>query len=357
MALSNLEDYQQPGGKGTNHVVDERFEVLLKEGANTPADSDVETLKLPDYFDPKMFRLGQLIFQNNIFTMMIAKLSGLLTLLAVPSILDILIFTKQSGTPCTAFRRYVSTILHTFVWYDKDPLKQAEFFKSLHNVRKKHCIISQRSSQAGLRRISQLDMALTQFGFVGFTLLSGDQLGVVATIDELNGLVHFWRVIGYVLGMEDKYNLCNGSSIECQALCRRLLDDVFLPYFSTKNKKFDLMGRILIEGLWPVNPYLDPKAFTAFTFHLAVSSATNNNHSVVIDTSTMSSYSRFILNLQLLVHKYLMPPTYWWSKYCRTFFNALMRLSIFLTENFPLLAYRVFTERKSHINIYKFHYE
>lgn len=42
------------------------------------------------------------------------------------------------------------------------------------------------------------------------------------------------------------------------------------------------MGRILLEGLWPVNPHLDPKAFTAFTLHLAVSAATNNNHSVVI---------------------------------------------------------------------------
>ena len=67
------------------------------------------------------FKLGQQAFYNNVFAMMIAKLSGLLALLAIPSILDILIFTKQSGTPCTAFRRYVSTILHTFVWYEKQP--------------------------------------------------------------------------------------------------------------------------------------------------------------------------------------------------------------------------------------------
>ena len=65
--------------------------------------------------------------------------------------------------------------------------------------------MSRRCSEAGLRRITQADMALTQFGFIGFTLLSGDQLGIKATDEELNGLVHFWRVIGYMLGMQDKY--------------------------------------------------------------------------------------------------------------------------------------------------------
>ena len=76
--------------------------------------------------------------------------------------------------------------------------------------------------------------------------------------------------------------MCSGSVAECRALCRRLLDEVFLPCLAQKNEKFDLMGKVLIEGLWPINPYLDPKAYTAFTLQLAVSTTTNNNHSVVI---------------------------------------------------------------------------
>lgn len=48
-------------------------------------------------------------------------------------------------------------------------------------------------------------MAITQFGFIGFTLMSAEQLGVKATEEELEGIVHFWRVIGYMLGMEEKY--------------------------------------------------------------------------------------------------------------------------------------------------------
>lgn len=94
---------------------------LLHEGSEIPADAESATITVPDYFDEEKFRLGQEVFEKNIFTMMIAKLSGLLVLLAVPSVLDILRFTKQSGTPCMAFRRYAATILHTCIWYKSVP--------------------------------------------------------------------------------------------------------------------------------------------------------------------------------------------------------------------------------------------
>lgn len=81
---------------------------------------------LPDYYDPIKFRIGQNVFKKNIFTMMIAKLSGLLLLLTVPSILDILKFTRQSGNPCAAFRRYAATILHTCIWYKNSPDEDSE---------------------------------------------------------------------------------------------------------------------------------------------------------------------------------------------------------------------------------------
>jgi hypothetical protein len=111
---------------GVFTAVDERFERILKEGANVPSDSDVETLELPDFFDPELFCLGQTIMQKNYFAMFVAKLAGLISLFAIPSILETLIFTKQSNTPCKAFSRYVSTILHTFIWYHSDPLKQVQ---------------------------------------------------------------------------------------------------------------------------------------------------------------------------------------------------------------------------------------
>lgn len=50
------------------------------------------------------------------------KLIGLLAVLAIPSILKILDYTKESGTSMKAYRRYLATIYHTVTWY-KEELK------------------------------------------------------------------------------------------------------------------------------------------------------------------------------------------------------------------------------------------
>lgn len=60
---------------------------------------------------------GVEVFERNIFTMFSGKMAGLLTLLAIPSIVEVLVLTKQSGEPHKAFRRYVDTIRHMLFWY------------------------------------------------------------------------------------------------------------------------------------------------------------------------------------------------------------------------------------------------
>lgn len=89
--------------------------------------------------------------------------------------------------------------------------------------------------------------------------------------------------------------MCTGSVEETKALCRRLLDEVFLPNIAKRRELFEEMGRILIVGLWPMNPHLDPDAFSAFTFKMALRAARNNNHSIEIGKKK----SRF--NLQKVV--------------------------------------------------------
>ncbi|CAK9814920.1 hypothetical protein ANTQUA_LOCUS8278 [Anthophora quadrimaculata] len=335
-------------------IVETKLKSLLNDGATTHMEFEWLKPELPSFFNEKKFLLGQQMFSNNAFTMMVAKLCGLISLFAVPSIKDVLIFTRKSGSPCAAFRRYVSTILHTWIWYEKRPGVENQFLESLKIVRKKHCVAFRKSFDAGLNRISQLDMALAQFGFMGFTLLGGDYLGVKSSSEELEGMIHFWRVIGSMLGMEDKYNICSGSVEETRALCRRLLDEIFLPSLATNDEDFKKMSRLLIESLWPVNPYMDSNAFIAFMLILASESATNNNHSLKIDLSNLSWYSRFILNLQMMVHKYLLPPVHWWSRFFRTFFNEQMRLAIYLTEKFPFLAFWNYGVKSSYVDIYKY---
>jgi hypothetical protein len=102
-------------------VTEERLRVILEEGVQTSMNFELVKPELPSFYDERKFRLGQQAFYNNVFSMMIAKLCGLVSLLAIRTILDVVMFTKKSGIPCLAYRRYASTILHTLVWHEKDP--------------------------------------------------------------------------------------------------------------------------------------------------------------------------------------------------------------------------------------------
>lgn len=68
-----------------------------------------------------------------------------------------------------------------------------------------HCAASRVSDKSGLGlRVTQKDMALTQFGFVGMLLIRKKELGIVGTIEDEEAIVHFWRTIGYMLGIQNK---------------------------------------------------------------------------------------------------------------------------------------------------------
>lgn len=334
--------------------VEKRFQSLLNDGSNAPVHTNSSDFDLPSFYDPEKFHLGQRAFCNNIFAMLIAKLAGLISLLTIPSVLDVIKFTKQTSTPCLAFRRYISTLLHMFVWYEKEPFKQIEFLKSLKIVRKKHCIVFRRSDKAGISKVSQADMAYAQFGFMGYILLCNEQLGIYTTDEEMEGFVHFWRVIGCTLGMEDKYNVCMETVEETRALCSKILDKVFLTSVINYKKNFDEMGQMLIKGFWPFLPALDPAAFSALTLHLASLADINNNRNIEIDYDSMSFYSKSLFNIELFVLRYLMPTKYWWSVIFRTLFNYLMILAIYLIQHFPLLAYWSFGIKQAKIDIFRY---
>lgn len=347
-----------PDNVSVEDVVEKRLRIILKEGANTLMNYESLKPELPPFYDEKKFRLGQQAFYNNVFSMMIAKLCGLVSLLAISTILNVVRFTKQSGTPCLAYRRYAATILHTFIWHEKNPHgKPNEFLESLKIVRRKHCVAFRRSTEAGIHKPTQLDMALAQFGFIGYTMISGEYLGVKTTSEEMEGVVHLWRVIGSMLGMDDKFNLCAGTVEETRALCLRLLEDVFIPSLAKKNEYFDEMGNAMLQSLWPINFNIEPLAFMTFTLYLASSTARNNNYSIEIDPSNMPFYSWYLFNLQHFVLKYLMRPSAWWSSFFRAIFNFLMRLSIFCTEKYPLLAYWTFGKEYADVKIFHYHFD
>lgn len=78
-------------------------------------------------------------------------------------------------------------------------------WKSLTAVRKMHNSASNRGSNRDFKRISQKDMALTQVGFIGISIVRSKFVGIhEATEEELRAFIHVWRVLGHLLGIEDK---------------------------------------------------------------------------------------------------------------------------------------------------------
>lgn len=68
---------------------------------------------------------------------------------------------------------------------------------------------SKESKKNNLASITQFGMVLTQFGFMGYALIRPQFLGVKNdNKEDLEGFVHFWAVIGSMLGVKDEFNMC-----------------------------------------------------------------------------------------------------------------------------------------------------
>lgn len=99
---------------------------------------------------------------KNRFAVFSGMMTGLIGLLAVPSILDILVGTNQSSTALTSFRRYMATVFHVLNWLRYKPEPGTNSWRSLEAVRKLHLYSSRRTQKMGIGFISQKDMALTR---------------------------------------------------------------------------------------------------------------------------------------------------------------------------------------------------
>lgn len=151
-----------------------------------------------------IFCRAQQVFKQNFFAIFYCMYCGLLAILAIPSILNVLVHTRKSSSDMTAYRRYIRTIYHTLCWFRHDLKPGTTAWKSLETVRKLHFSASRSATKANVGMISQKDMAITQYGFMGFTVLSQRATGVQGTREEMSDYCHFWRVLGHVIGIKDE---------------------------------------------------------------------------------------------------------------------------------------------------------
>lgn len=229
----------------------------------------------------------------------------------------------------------------------------------MESVRKGHIIASKYSEKGKSGFISQRDMALTQFGFMGFIALTPHKLGVQITKDDLEAFVHFWRVLGHMIGIQDKYNLCTDSYKTTQLRLNLILNDIYRPYLEKTDENFMIMAQSLIEGLWCFNPLLDTDAFVYFT--KCISNCKNyiyyESDPRLVDTDILECrklitsytwYTRMILCIQMSAHTFMANfPLFRW------YFNNQVWMAQHIIYWFPFLAIFKFGFKKSYVRILK----
>lgn len=77
-------------------------------------------------------------------------------------------------------------------------------YKTINVILRKHKMSSRRSENAGVGGIHQRDMAITQFAFIGYVLISPKLIGLCNKPQEEEAFIHFWRVIGHMLQISDR---------------------------------------------------------------------------------------------------------------------------------------------------------
>jgi len=283
--------------------------IKMMEGRSILVHTGDIPAEKPEWYDEEKFKKGQQMAEKYYGGILLAHLSSLIMLLFAPSVLKPLIFTGKSETPKKSYRRYIATTVHVMSWYRGDIWREGSGAReSLRQVRKYHSdgaltmnsekmkpivdrvdisqcgpsldrgkpfrhamqkdyssvidcpffdsgistpdVVSW-SPSANLTYFNQADMSGTQFAFIGLIVLYPQKFGLGrATDEEMEGFIHLWRCIGYMLGIEDRFNFCCHDNLrETRAWASDFLDFFVKPMLKISiTAEYEHMGRAVALG-------------------------------------------------------------------------------------------------------------
>lgn len=155
--------------------------------------------------------------------------------------------TGNSKDIPSLYKRYVSTIIHVNSWYEDDIFNpDTKGYKSIRQVRAMHRRVQQLMNERFKVKnvnakehlwMSQYDVALTQFAFIGLAMLWPEKSAMIAaTHEELELINYYWRVLGWLMGMRDEFNACQFDKYEDIREFNRL---IFEHEYKDNYKKFE----------------------------------------------------------------------------------------------------------------------
>ncbi|XP_072945683.1 uncharacterized protein [Epargyreus clarus] len=255
-------------------TVNEFVDGLLNEAHMQPCDDvkadDLELeMQLPAWFDEEQYNNGRRFYRDFALGFGVSMVMGVVSVLAVPSILKVLVGTRRSNSIYTAYKRYISTLKHVDTWFHNELKPGTLAWKSLFTVRSRHLRAGTAATLAGHGMVSQRDLALTLFGFMGFSVLKPDHFYIRQTKSgDWEGYNMFWKTIAHMIGLKDRYNICRRNIDETREVCQIIQERVFLPCLENVPEYFEHTTFVLLHGLNIVNSFLDPGAALFATRYL-----------------------------------------------------------------------------------------
>lgn len=233
----------------------------------------------------------------------------------------------------------------------------------------------------GLRRtnhfINQRDMAITQNSFMGHVIVYHKRFGIPYDPEDFNAFCHFWRVIGYMIGIEDRFNLCAGDLTTVTSRCQALFRHVIVPGMLFAPQDFQMMTEAYFDGLLGVSTdFQAPKLIfmTKRMTHVPGFYLTEEEREEQL--AYMEKYPHYIPGGELtedinnhpnrckafgelkwshrwdiLFTEFLLLSVVPKSPFTRGFFNFIHSCRIFLLVNFPILGMLRFGVKKAFVKI------
>uniref|UniRef100_A0AAG5D2Q8 ER-bound oxygenase mpaB/mpaB'/Rubber oxygenase catalytic domain-containing protein n=1 Tax=Anopheles atroparvus TaxID=41427 RepID=A0AAG5D2Q8_ANOAO len=141
-------------------------------------------------------------------------------------------------------------------WYESELTPGSRSWKSLSLVRRMHLGASNSASKRNLGFINQVEIALTTFGFLGFPLVRPHLLGIrYDNREDRESFVHMWSVLGFMIGLEDQYNMCLHRLEVVEMICHMLLRYIFLPSLQLETPLFRQMVGAIVDAFTGYMPF------------------------------------------------------------------------------------------------------
>ena len=289
--------------------VEAKLTALLQEAATEHGDCGRSSAEPPAWLDAERVERARQLHRLYWPVINCAQVMSLFLSFTMETTARPLVYTGRSDTAPRARRRYLETALHTLSWALGDVWRPGDAaFSNADRVREMHrrvarqldgrdlaevrlsapgrCPLAALGADLGPpppgptlaelaaaaasppRFLSQTDMALTQWFFVGLVVLHPEKFGLAHLTDhDLECFLHFWRSVGHRLGVSERHNLCAGSLTQVRALCLQLERRVLVPQLRRPDRCWLGLTHALYDGLGTVLRQCDHDVFLYYVLH------------------------------------------------------------------------------------------